>query len=75
MPGEERIHDLRHDRIIVSNDPWKDRFIVAQPRNEVGANFVSYRSKDSIGCAGWRAAQGAECARVFGHGPGLRMRR
>jgi hypothetical protein len=68
MTGEDRVHDLRHDRVLVPDDAGKKRRAVAQSRDEVLAEFVLHRPEDAIGRSERRTAQGAERARLFRHG-------
>src|SRR3979411_1332097 len=42
MPRENRIHDLRHHRVVVSNDARKYRAPLAQPRHQVLAQLIFY---------------------------------
>ena len=42
MPREDRVHDLRHHRVVVSNDARKYRAAFAQPRHQVLAQLIFY---------------------------------
>ncbi len=40
VPRQNRIDDLRHNRVVVSNDSWENRAALAQPRHQVLTQFV-----------------------------------
>ena len=44
VPRENRVDDLRHDRLVIADDAGKDSFARAQFAQEVGAQFVFDRS-------------------------------
>ena len=42
MPRKNRVHDLRHYRIVVSNNAGKYRPALAQPRHQILAQLIFY---------------------------------
>ena len=40
MPREERVHDLRHDRVFVAEYATKEWSAALQALNQVAANFI-----------------------------------
>src|SRR5882762_11703742 len=60
MPREDRVHDLRHHRIVVSNDARKYRAALAQPRHQVLAQLIFHPPRAETLCSERTLAQLAE---------------
>src|SRR3981189_2249788 len=60
MPREDRVHDLRHHRIVVSNDARKYRAALAQPRHQVLAQLIFHPARTETLCSERTLAQLAE---------------
>ena len=60
MPGEDRVHDLRHHRVVVSHDARKYRVTLAQPRHQVLAQLIFYPPRAETLCSERTLAQLAE---------------
>src|SRR5258708_11944100 len=60
MPRQNRVHDLRHYRIVVSDDARKYRAALAQPRHQVFAQLVFHPPRAETLCSKRTLAQLAE---------------
>src|SRR5262249_57713810 len=40
LPGQDRVLDLRHDRIVVADDPRQERVAVPEPRDQIAASLL-----------------------------------
>ncbi len=54
MPGENRVDDLRNDRVVVSDDAGEDRFVVPELANQIVADFVLDASPAVVATRGGR---------------------
>ena len=41
MPGEDGVHDLRHDGVVVADDAWEQRTAVTEAVDQVRTEFVA----------------------------------
>src|ERR1700686_5757848 len=60
MPREDRVHDLRHHRVVVSNDARKYRAALAQPRHQILAQLIFDPARAETLCGERTLAQLAE---------------
>src|SRR5258707_12101545 len=63
MPREHRVHDLRHHRVVVSNNTRKYRTALAQPRHQVLAQLIFHPSRSETLLCKRTLAQFAESSR------------
>src|ERR1700687_5111940 len=73
MPREDRVHNLRHHRVVVSNDARKYRAALAQPRHQVLAQLIFHPARAETLCSERTLAQFAESPGGT-HGGNLRRR-
>ena len=60
MPREDRVHDLRHHRVVVADDARKYRAALAQPRHQVLAQLIFDPPRTETLCSERTLAQLAE---------------
>src|ERR1700730_6596512 len=60
MPREDRIHDLRDHRVVVSDDARKYRAPLAQPRHQVLAQLIFHAPRAETLCSESTLAQFAK---------------
>ena len=41
MPGQERVHDLRNDRVLVADDAGEERPAVGEAREQVRTDLIA----------------------------------
>ena len=62
VPRQDGVHDLRNDRLVVAEDPWKQRFAFAELAEQVAAH-LAFDAGDLISTG----PQLAEVFRSVGH--------
>src|ERR1035441_9073749 len=60
MPRENRVHDLRHHRVVIPNDARKYRAAIAQPRHQVLAQLIFDPPRTEALCGKGTSAQLAQ---------------
>jgi hypothetical protein len=64
---QDRVDDLRHDRLLIADHAGEERAAAGEAREQVLAHLVLDRPRGAVGSAEWRALEGAQGFRIRRH--------